>query len=109
MESESADKRKAQTGLAQSIPAPSSAREAFTLYLRLGLNPLPAHPRSKAIALEGTDAYSRKAKVEDLDAFFPDGQERNICVVNGDLSDREADVDLDCREAVLLAPRFLKQ
>jgi hypothetical protein len=75
--------------------------------LEYGLNPLPGRPGTKEVALEGSGVYRRRARAEDLDLWFPRGQDRNIGITNGELSSNLADVDLDSAECVCLAPAFL--
>jgi DNA polymerase I-like protein with 3'-5' exonuclease and polymerase domains len=87
--------------------APATARDTFQWCLLHGLNALPGVPRTKEVALEGEGVYSRQARIEDRDAWFPLGQERNLGVVNGELSGGLGDVDGDSAEVVTLAPRFL--
>ncbi len=86
---------------------PRTARDAFQLYLLSGLNPLPGRPGTKEVALDGSGVYRRRARAEYLDEWFPNGEPRNIGVVNGELSSNLADVDLDSAEAVRLAPGLL--
>jgi DNA polymerase I-like protein with 3'-5' exonuclease and polymerase domains len=42
-----------------------------------------------------------------LDAYFPPGEARNVGILNGEPSGNTVDVDLDCPEALHIAPRLL--
>src|SRR5262249_47471368 len=81
---------------------PRTPRDAFSWALLLGLNPLPGHPRSKAVALDGEGVYTRRTRPEDLDAYFPLGVQRNFGESNGAVSNGLGDVDLDSEVAVRL-------
>jgi hypothetical protein len=62
-------------------------------------------PRSKRRYDDGWQ--TKRVTDENFDAEFPPGEDRNIGILNGEPSSNCVDVDLDCREALLLAPKFL--
>jgi hypothetical protein len=75
-------------------------------YYGLGMLPIPVPPRTKKCFVEGWSSLTRDAI--DLNQFFPpDGQKCGIGILLGAASGRLADVDLDCREAVVVGGRLL--
>ena len=73
--------------------------------MKRGMSPIPLPLKSKAPDYE--DWQNLCLTPNDLDAQFPTGQERNIGVLNGRPSNNLLDVDLDCAEAVAVAPVLL--
>lgn len=83
-------------------PPPSLSRALG--YIDMGWAPVPIPFKSKAPVLRGWP----ELRIGHEDAVKHFGhQERNIGVILGDASGNLTDVDLDCPEAVRLAPQFL--
>jgi uncharacterized protein DUF3987/bifunctional DNA primase/polymerase-like protein len=78
--------------------------EAARSYLQRGWMPLPVPFRSKNPGFEGWQKFAI-TEVE-LPQHF-NGQRQNIGVLLGKASGDLADIDLDCNNAVMLAPYFL--
>jgi hypothetical protein len=75
------------------------------LYLTKGLAIIPLPERSKSPVLPGWTKL--RLKSNDLDEHFPMGLPRNVGVLNGEPSGNAVDVDLDCSQAILVAPLLL--
>jgi hypothetical protein len=82
----------------------STALEAAKAYVARGWNPLPLPFKSKVPADKGWS--ERVIHETDLPKYFNGGQQ-NIGVVLGPSSNNLTDVDLDCAEAIALAPYIL--
>jgi DNA polymerase I-like protein with 3'-5' exonuclease and polymerase domains len=80
-------------------------RSAADLYLAKGLAPIPLPPRSKDPGYLGWQHLRLAA--DTLDEHFPAQQARNVGILNGTPSGDRLDVDLDCPEALLVAPLLL--
>lgn len=87
------------------VKFPADARRAVPLYVRHGLGIVPVPSRSKDPGFNDWPAF--RFDLSELDYHFPPEVEKNIAVLNGAVSDREADVDLDCEEARTAAPLLL--
>lgn len=92
-----------------STPAPGPAQrgtaaEAALAYLARGFAPIPIPRGSKAPVLPGWQ--NRQFTAADLPGYFADGA--NIGLLLGEPSGGLVDVDLDCAEAVPVAPAFLR-
>lgn len=85
--------------------APRDARSAAELYLLKGLSPIPLPPRAKDPGYFGWQRL--RVTAGDLGDHFPDGQNRNVGILNGEPSGNQADVDLDCPQARRAANRLL--
>ena len=85
-------------------PAMSAALQAAQAYVARGWNPLPLPFKSKI----PTDTGWQKRVIgePDLPRYF-NGKPQNVGVVLGPTSSGLTDVDLDCREAIELAPHVL--
>jgi DNA polymerase I-like protein with 3'-5' exonuclease and polymerase domains len=83
----------------------NSAKQAACRYLELGLAPIPVPWRSKNPTVPNWP--SLRIGHDSLDAHFPDGEQSNIGVLNGEPSGNVLDADLDCPEARLAAPFIL--
>ena len=79
---------------------PTAARD----YIKRGMAPIPVPLRSKGPALNG---WQHLRLTEDEVPNYFDGKPSNIGLILGSASGGLVDVDLDCPEAVALAPRFL--
>jgi DNA polymerase I-like protein with 3'-5' exonuclease and polymerase domains len=84
---------------------PSTPREAVPIYVQHGLGVVPLPTRSKAPEFEDWPAF--RFDLADLDRHFPANVEKNVAILNGELSHCEADVDLDGTEARAVAPFLL--
>jgi hypothetical protein len=73
-------------------------------YIARGWNPIPIPYRAKGPT--GDEWGKLRITDENVEQFF-DGSPQNIGVQLGKKSDGLTDVDLDCPEAVVLAPQFL--
>jgi hypothetical protein len=73
--------------------------------LTKGLAPIPLPPRSKDPGYP--DWRNLRLTPDVLNAHFPAEASRNIGILNGEPSGNIVDVDLDCPEALLVAPRLL--
>jgi P4 family phage/plasmid primase-like protien len=80
--------------------------EAARDLLQRGWIPLPVPYREKNPGAEGWQAFT--VTEAELPKHF-NGERQNIGVLLGDKSGGRVDVDLDCNEAVMLAPAFLPQ
>src|SRR5205085_4500673 len=88
-----------------------SSGEVASSYVARGFSVLPVEHKGKRPAHNGrllTGWQRLRLTESDLPAYF-NGQPQNIGVLLGDPSGNLIDIDLDCPEAVLLAPRFLPQ
>ena len=88
-------------------PRPQKSRDdcvsaAFS-YLKRGWSPIPLPTGQKAPSIREWQKLRLEAK--DVPHWFKSGM--NIGVLLGEASNWLIDVDLDCAEALLLAPRFL--
>jgi hypothetical protein len=83
------------------MTVPAAAR--FYLGYRLAPIPLPAKSKAPTIV----DWPELRLTPETLDRNFPTGRACNIGILTGKASDRLADVDLDCAEAVAAADLLL--
>ena len=84
---------------------PSTARPAVEIYLARGLAPIPLPPRSKDPGYIGWPDL--RLTPDTTDEYFPPREPRNVGILNGAPSDNTADVDLDCPQALLVAPLLL--
>ncbi len=84
---------------------PTTARPAVEVYLAKGLAPVEMPPRSKDPGRPGWP--QERLTLDTIDQHFPADQARNVGVLNGAPSDNTADADLDCAEAVAVAPLLL--
>jgi hypothetical protein len=84
---------------------PVDPQAAAGLYLRLGLAPIPVPHRSKDPGYPGWQ--NTRATEAELARMFPQGEARNLGVLNGGPSRNHHDVDLDCDEALAAAPLLL--
>ena len=82
----------------------SAALQAAQAYVARGWNPLPLPFKSKIPADSGWQ--KRVLREPDLPRYF-NGKPQNVGVVLGPSSNGLTDVDLDCREAIELAPHVL--
>src|SRR5262245_10050666 len=73
-------------------------------YIKRGWNPVPIPYRTKAP--EGTGWHARVIDASSAPRYF-DGGEMNIGVVLGPTSHGLTDVDLDCAEAIAIAPYLM--
>ena len=83
--------------------APDSPAEAARDLLRRGFLPLPLDPKSKGTKRPGWPDF--RTSPERVEADFPAAG--NIGVLLGEVSGDLTDLDLDCPEALRLAPAFL--
>lgn len=84
----------------------SDARRYAAFYLDRGWIPLPIAYREKGCLVPGWPDRTLDEARESFDRDFPEGEPRNVgCLLSGDV----CDVDLDCPEAVELAPLILPQ
>jgi DNA polymerase-1 len=87
---------------------PGTARPAVEIYLlEKSLAPIPLPPRSKDPGYPGWQNLRLTPDV--LDEHFPPDQARNVGVLNGEPSANHHDVDLDCAEALRVAPLLLPE
>lgn len=84
---------------------PSDPREAAAFYLGLGRLPIPVQFRGKECF--HADWPQLCPTAHDLDRLFPQGQSSNIGLLLGEPSGGLVDSDLDCREAIAVAPLLL--
>jgi hypothetical protein len=84
---------------------PDTARPAAALYIGKDLAPIPVPLRSKKAILEGWP--SLRLTQDTLDQYFPTNEGHNVGILNGSPSQNIADVDLDCPEAISVAPALL--
>jgi hypothetical protein len=84
---------------------PLDAHGAAELYLQKGLAAIPLPPRSKEPGYPNWQHL--RLTLDTLDQHFPPRAALNVGILNGAPSDNTADVDLDCAEALVLAPQFL--
>jgi hypothetical protein len=84
---------------------PASAAAAARLYTGMGLCVLPLQLRAKGCFAKGWEQW--RITGEDLERHFPAGQEGNIGVLLGAASGGLVDLDLDCMEAVRIAPYMI--
>ena len=84
----------------------SAALQAAQAYVARGWNPLPLPFKSKIPT--DTGWQKRVIREPDLPRYF-NGKPQNVGVVLGPSSNGLTDVDLDCREAIELAPHVLPQ
>lgn len=59
--------------------------------------------------IEGRNWQKKRHNLETVEGSFPEGQPRNIGVLTGPASNGLIDIDLDCKEAIDVAPLFLKE
>jgi hypothetical protein len=85
------------------LPMIDSAQDAAKAYFELGLRIVPIPKGEKAPRLK--DWPNLRIPKDDIGSRF--GADSNIGVLLGEPSGHLVDVDLDCREAVALAPRLL--
>ncbi len=86
-----------------SAPASTPVREAAEHYLSLGWRIVPVPHRQKAPAVKGWPDF--QVDTDGLVTALPEPS--NIGVILGAVSGGLVDIDLDCPEAVELAPEFL--
>lgn len=82
----------------------TSALDVARSYLRRGWMPLPVPHKSKNPNFKGWQRF--KVTEPELPEYF-NGQPQNVGVLLGEASGELVDADLDCPEAVLLAPHLL--
>lgn len=75
-------------------------------YINLGWSPLPIGFREKAPKIEG---WQKLRITRETASQYFNGVSQNIGVILGEASKGLVDVDIDCREALALAPYFLPQ
>ena len=80
-------------------------REAALGYIVKGWSVVPIAPGQKTPGVAGWPDL--RIKAEDIDKHFPPGEPMNVGLILGQASGGLVDVDLDCEEAVALAPIFL--
>ena len=83
------------------------ARGWAASYLSLGWVTLPIPFRTKKATEQGYTGRTVESARASLDHDFPIVGAQNVAVLLGTPSGHLVDVDLDCRETVLLAPDFL--
>jgi hypothetical protein len=81
----------------------NAVAQAARDYLALGLQPIPIPLRSKNPGRD--DWQDERCTVEDVPQKF--SSHKNIGLLLGEASNGLVDLDLDCPEAVALAPAFL--
>ena len=86
------------------MSAPRHASDYAREYARRGWNPVPVHFKTKKPI--GTDWQTRVIREADVPKYFQ-GAPHNIGVVLGASSGGLTDIDLDCREALAIAPYIL--
>jgi hypothetical protein len=74
-------------------------------YIKSGWAIIPIPLNSKGPTIKGWTKL--EVTLANVDTYFPKGERKNIGVLLGPRSNDLADVDLDCKEAVALAPYFL--
>jgi len=84
-----------------------SARLYAEAYLEAGWVPLPIATREKGPREQGWSTRTLTTVRESFDRDFRAGEEMNVGVLLGEPSGGLTDLDLDCEEAVELAPLFL--
>ncbi len=89
--------------LSSGAPELTPVREAAELYLSRGWRPVPVPHGQKAPAFKGWPDF--QVDIDALIVAFPEPS--NIGVILGGVSGGLVDIDLDCPEAVELAPAFL--
>lgn len=82
-------------------------QEAAQKYIDQGMAVIPVKSLSKMPALSGWQ--NRSVGDVDITADFPEGSNSNIGIVLGSQSGGIVDIDLDCPEAVRMAPMFLPE
>ena len=80
-----------------------STVKAATAYARTGLYTVPIPTRAKAPTLKGWTEL--RIRPSDVGSYFHDGRHQNVGVLLGPSG--LVDIDLDCPEAIALAPLFL--
>lgn len=81
-----------------------TALDAALSYIKRGWAPVPIPPRQKGPIVD--DWSKLRIKETDAGQWF-NGREQNIGIILGPASGHLTDVDLDCMEAIRLAPYFL--
>ncbi len=84
---------------------PHDARAAVPVYLAHHLAPIDLPTRAKDPGYPGWQ--HKRLTPGDIDDFFPEGQSRNIGILNGAPSGNTVDVDLDAEEARRIAKLLL--
>lgn len=84
----------------------TTALDTARSFIARGWSPVPVEPRSKACNLKGWPQL--RITEANIKNHF-NGMDQNIGVLTGKPSGNLADVDLDCDEAVALAPYFLPE
>lgn len=90
--------------MTRDFPTNFTPLDAACTYLNRGFQPVPVQWREKACRLKGWG--NLRTTVEDLPQHFKSTQ-LNIGLLLGEPSDGLCDVDLDAREAIVLAENFL--
>ena len=82
-------------------------KEAAYEYLDKGMVVIPIKQRDKAPAITSW----QKRTLEDvcIEQDFPEGAGRNMGVLLGSVSGGIVDIDLDCEEAIRIAPLLLPE
>jgi replicative DNA helicase len=89
-----------------SSAAPPPAAELALSFIRRGWAPIPVARKAKRPILDGWERL--RIKPEEVARYFDDPR-LNVGVILGEASQWLIDIDLDCDEAVRLAPRLLPQ
>ena len=82
----------------------ASSLEIARSYIGRGWQPLPIPHREKAPVITGWQKL--RITSETASSYF-DGSQQNVGIILGEASGGLTDVDLDCREALQIADRFL--
>ncbi len=73
-------------------------------YIEIGLSPIPIPFQEKAPTIE---RWTELRITKETAAHYFNGVSQNIGIILGEVSRGLVDVDIDCREALVLAPYFL--
>jgi hypothetical protein len=84
---------------------PQDTRAAARIYIPKGVAVIPMRPRSKHPAVSGW--RDLRVTLEMVNEVFPPGRAGNIAMLNGAASGNLTDADLDCSQAIQIAPYFL--
>jgi putative DNA primase/helicase len=92
---------------AQALDNSAVLQKAGEGYLRHGIQFLRLDYRVKGIEIKNWTNI--RVAINDLPELFPAGQPHNIGIMTGAPSNGLLDIDLDCMEAVVIAPDFLPE